>query len=161
MNKLENYKGDKRSKEYRKLKEDHKKSITYDETKNKRLGDKVESVLKATGIKKAVSLIFGDDCGCDDRRKKWNMSNLGSVKQVNCMSEKNFKDYTVYINNRKENRWEAHQVDMLFKMYKDIFGKVYNRRRLCSNCGATGKLLKSITEKLDSVYNQINDTNEL
>jgi len=36
------------------------------------LGDAVEAVTEATGIKAIVHAIAGDDCGCDERKKKWN-----------------------------------------------------------------------------------------
>lgn len=36
------------------------------------LGDVVEKVTEATGIKKVVKAIAGDDCGCEERKKKLN-----------------------------------------------------------------------------------------
>jgi len=42
--------------------------------KSKGLGDKIENVLKKTGIKKIVNKIFtkkGTECGGCDKRKKW------------------------------------------------------------------------------------------
>ena len=41
--------------------------------KSKGLGDSIEKVTKATGIKKATDWIFdklGKDCGCDTRKEK-------------------------------------------------------------------------------------------
>ena len=40
--------------------------------KSKGLGDSIEKITKATGIKKAVSFIFGEDCGCEERRDSLN-----------------------------------------------------------------------------------------
>ena len=43
--------------------------------KSKGLGDTVEKITKATGIKKATDWIFdklGKDCGCDKRKEKLN-----------------------------------------------------------------------------------------
>ncbi|QDP48232.1 MAG: hypothetical protein Unbinned585contig1001_2 [Prokaryotic dsDNA virus sp.] len=40
--------------------------------KSKGLGDSVEKVLKATGIDKVAKKILGDDCGCEERKKKLN-----------------------------------------------------------------------------------------
>ena len=43
--------------------------------KSKGLGDSIEKVTKATGIKKATDWIFdklGKDCGCDARKEKLN-----------------------------------------------------------------------------------------
>ena len=36
------------------------------------VGDKVESILEATGISKLVKFIAGEDCGCDERKAKLN-----------------------------------------------------------------------------------------
>ncbi len=43
--------------------------------KAKGLGDTIEAITEATGIKAAVELFSkatGLDCGCDERREKWN-----------------------------------------------------------------------------------------
>ena len=39
---------------------------------NIRIGDFVEKITKATGIKWLVKKIWGDDCGCDERKDKLN-----------------------------------------------------------------------------------------
>ena len=36
------------------------------------MGDTIEKVTEATGIKIAVKKIVGDDCGCDERKEKLN-----------------------------------------------------------------------------------------
>ncbi len=54
---------DKRSKEYK----DWKKQQPVEG-----LGDVIEKVTEATGIKKAVKWLAGDDCGCDERKEKLN-----------------------------------------------------------------------------------------
>ena len=36
------------------------------------LGDTIEQITEATGIKTAVKAVFGDDCGCDARKDKLN-----------------------------------------------------------------------------------------
>ncbi len=36
------------------------------------LGDLVEIITRYTGIKWLVKKIWGDKCGCEERRKKWN-----------------------------------------------------------------------------------------
>lgn len=40
--------------------------------KPKGLGDTIEQITEATGIKTAVKAVFGDDCGCDARKDKLN-----------------------------------------------------------------------------------------
>ena len=36
------------------------------------LGDLIEKATEVTGIKKVVKAVFGDDCGCDERKEKLN-----------------------------------------------------------------------------------------
>ena len=50
---------DKRTKAYKEWKKKFNKENTIG------LGDLVEKVTEATGIKKAVKFIAGEDCGCD------------------------------------------------------------------------------------------------
>ena len=38
----------------------------------KGLGDQIEKITEATGIKKLVKWAFGEDCGCDQRKEKLN-----------------------------------------------------------------------------------------
>ena len=59
------FKGDKRSKAYKEWKKNHEKASSG-------LGDTVEKITKATGIKKAVKFLAGEDCGCDARQEKLN-----------------------------------------------------------------------------------------
>ena len=56
---------DKRTKAYKKWLANEKKSQIN-------LGDKVAKVTEATGIKKAVKFIFGEDCGCEERQEALN-----------------------------------------------------------------------------------------
>ena len=37
---------------------------------SKGLGDTIEKVTKFTGLKAAVESIFGEDCGCSERKEK-------------------------------------------------------------------------------------------
>ncbi len=58
---------DRRTTEYKEWKESQTVEVSQG------FGDTVEKVFKATGIKKLVESIFGDDCtSCDERRKKLN-----------------------------------------------------------------------------------------
>jgi hypothetical protein len=51
------------------------KKIVMSENKSKGLGDTIEKITKATGIKKVVDTVSkatGKDCGCDKRRDTLN-----------------------------------------------------------------------------------------
>ena len=60
---------DKRTKEYKEWKANFEES---NEETSEGLGDTIDKVTEATGIKKLVKFIAGDDCGCDDRKEKLN-----------------------------------------------------------------------------------------
>jgi len=59
------FKGDKRTKEYRDWKENH-------QNESKGFGDTIEKITKATGIKAIVDYITEEDCGCSERRDALN-----------------------------------------------------------------------------------------
>jgi hypothetical protein len=40
--------------------------------RSKGLGDTIEKITEATGIKKMVKKVAGDDCGCNKRKEKLN-----------------------------------------------------------------------------------------
>lgn len=56
----------------KKSKRTTKTSPTETTTKSKGLGDTIEKITTATGIKAAVKAVVGDDCGCDERKEKLN-----------------------------------------------------------------------------------------
>ena len=56
----------------RKSKKTTKTSRTETSTKSKGLGDTIEKITTATGIKAAVKAVVGEDCGCDERKEKLN-----------------------------------------------------------------------------------------
>ena len=85
--KLEDFKGDKRTREYKEFKAKF-------EDQSKGLGDTVEKITEATGVKKVVKALFGEDCGCDERKAKLNK--IVQYKVHNCLEEDEYnyvKDY--------------------------------------------------------------------
>ena len=81
---------DKRSKDYRDYKEWKAK---FQEKEEVGLGDVVEKITKATGIKKVVEAIT-DDCGCEERKEKLNKFSVWGRRKLNCISE---EDYNWYV----------------------------------------------------------------
>jgi hypothetical protein len=111
--------------------------------KSKGLGDSIEKITKATGIKKAVSFIFGEDCGCDER-KEW-LNKKFPYKNVECLNEDEYwyldewfkhNKQTVSYNDRKE----------LIKIYN----RVLNKKQKDTRCGSC---VKDIINSLKNVYN--------
>jgi hypothetical protein len=55
-------------------------------------GDKVEGIIKTTGLDKAVKFIAGEDCGCDERQAKLNKL-FPSKATPKCMTEEQYKGF--------------------------------------------------------------------
>ena len=56
--------------------------------KAKGLGDTIEQITEATGIKKLVKFVAGEDCGCDERKKKLN--EWFPYRQPECLTEEEY-----------------------------------------------------------------------
>ncbi len=69
---------DKRTKAYKDWKANQEKE-------SQGLGDTIAKVTEATGIKKAVELIAGEDCGCDKRKKTLNK--MFPYNKPNCLTQ--------------------------------------------------------------------------
>jgi hypothetical protein len=97
---------------------------------SKGLGDSIDKITTATGIKKAVKYVFGDDCGCDERRQKLNK--LLPYKSYRCLTEKEFMWCKGYFNNYRSviSRDEQH---MLLKIHNRVF-KTNKEPSSCSSC---------------------------
>ncbi len=127
---MKEFKGDKRTREYKEWK------ANFD-NQSKGLGDTVEKITEATGIKKAVKAVFGDDCGCDERKEKWNKD--FSYKVYECLTEKEFNYIKEWIDSGK-NRLNNLQ---LIKMNK-IYNRVFNQTFKCQKCSANIMMKKLI-----------------
>jgi len=76
-NKMEQPK-DKRTKAYKDWKANQEKA-------SEGLGDTIAKVTEATGIKKAVKFIAGEDCGCDERQERLNR--IFKYNKPECLNE--------------------------------------------------------------------------
>lgn len=63
--------------------------------KPKGLGDTIEQITEATGIKKVVKAIAGEDCGCDERRDALNK--LFPYKKPKCLDPEELEYLTTGI----------------------------------------------------------------
>lgn len=100
--------------------------------KSKGLGDTIEKITEATGIKKvveAVSEATGIDCGCEGRKDLLNK--LFSYKQTECLNDEDIEWLANYfeINN---NQLTPKQQTRVIEIYKNVFNQVINP----SNCGS-------------------------
>ena len=70
---------DKRTKAYKDWKANQEKA-------SEGLGDTIAKVTEATGIKKAVKFLAGEDCGCDERQERLNRIFM-SILQIGLRAE--------------------------------------------------------------------------
>jgi len=130
------FKGDKRSKEYREWKKKHAQA-------SEGLGDTVEKITKATGIKKAVKFLAGEDCGCDERKEKLN--ELFRYKKPECFTESEFDLIKMAVDTKK-NKFNPEEQET----YKNIYERIFKVKVECTPCS----FAKVVWKDLLSVYNQ-------
>ena len=100
--------------------------------KSKGLGDTIENITKATGIKavvEAVSEATGIDCGCDARKELLNK--IFPYKETECLNEEDNKwlsDFFSVTNNQLTPK----QQTKVIEIYKNVFNQVIQP----SNCGS-------------------------
>jgi len=120
-----------------------KKVAKVEDNKMEGLGDLVEKVTEATGIKKAVKAVFGDDCGCDERREKLNK--LLSFKTSECLNEEEYKVLDLYFGTNpttiKPTEWIQ-----LAKIGKRVFNVRVSNDMGCGGC------VRELVAKLKKVY---------
>jgi len=130
------FKGDKRTKEYKEWKAKHAQA-------SEGLGDTVEKITKATGIKKAVKFLAGEDCGCDERKVKLN--EMFRYKKPECLTEQEFDLIKMAVETKK-NKWTPEEQET----YKNIYERIFKTKVECTPC-SFGKV---VWKDLQAVYNQ-------
>ncbi len=142
---------DKRTREYKEWKELKEKELASDSVNG--LGDVVEKITEATGIKKAVKAVFGEDCGCDGRKEALNEMLPFGVKAVNCASEEDY-NYLKSFFSRRRTRIDRTQQERLADIYNFVYGKNMLPPVGCQGCSHSG-FLKAV-KKLEMYYNSSN-----
>jgi len=134
---------DKRTNEYKEWKksqtiEPHKEA----EQPSEGLGDTLERVFKATKIDRLVKFIAGEDCGCDERKKKLNEMFQYRAKPL-CLNE---DEYIFLLEFFKSNPTEIKPSEQ--KVMQKIYERVFNLRmqEFCDGC------IKTMVNKMKQVY---------
>ncbi len=112
------------------------------------LGDTIESITEATGIKAAVEMFTkatGVDCKCEERKAKLNEL-FSYSRKVNCLTEKDYNALTDLIAPNKSSLTIEEQ-----QVISEIYYNVFNYRLQLSSCGScwAGKV-----QELRKVYNE-------
>lgn len=136
---------DKRTKEYRAWKAKY-------EAASEGLGDVVESITTATGIKAVVEAVadaFDANCGCDERKEKLNQ--LVRFKPKDCLTQEEFDFLSEYYNPKTNTLNELVQITPDEQVqFLQIYNRVMPRSRDLTNCGSC--FLKDIYRPLSSIY---------
>jgi NAD(P)H-nitrite reductase large subunit len=100
--------------------------------KPKGLGDTIEQITEATGIKKVVEAISeatGVDCGCGERKELLNK--LFPYKQTECLNNEDNEWLTQFFS-VTNNQLTPKQQNRIIDIYKNVF----NQNIQPSNCGS-------------------------
>tara|TARA_B110000091_G_C13684872_1_gene419503 strand:- start:557 stop:940 length:384 start_codon:yes stop_codon:yes gene_type:complete len=116
----------------------------------KGLGDIIENITKATGIKKLVEWAFGGvDCGCDARKEKLNKL-FPRKRKPECLLEDEY-NYLKYI--KLENFSAHHNLnsEMQRRILK-ISNRIFSKRQEFSTCSTCVKTLVNQMQTVLKAY---------
>ena len=112
-------------------------------TKSKGLGDTIGKITKATGIDKVAKAVLGDDCGCDERKKKLNQ--MFPYNKVRQFTEDELKIYEEVLPRLKGGTITGQDQSTLIRLYN----KVFNSNKQPSSCSSC---VQQTLAKLAKVY---------
>ena len=122
---------DKRTKAYKEWKANQEKA-------SEGLGDTIAKVTEATGIKKAVKFIAGEDCGCDERQERLNR--IFKYDKPECLNEDEYEYIADWIDNGK-NKLNNKQL----KEMNVIYNRVFKKKFKCQKCSAPRMMKELVT----------------
>ena len=109
--------------------------------RSKGIGDSVEKVLKATGIDKVAKKVLGDDCGCEERKKKLNQM----FPYSRPFTDDEMSIYESVLPRLKKGTISGQDQAILIKLYN----KVFNANKKPSGCSSC---VQQTLAKLAKVY---------
>lgn len=119
---------------------------------SKGLGDDIEKITEATGIKKAVEWftdLTGIDCGCEERKEKLN--ELFPRKKISCMNKTQYDQWTAY---REKNlsMLTKEDLDFVAHLHSNLFNHPYHRP-----CTCAPKRWKDLIQDINKLYETYED----
>lgn len=96
------------------------------------LGDTIEKITEATGIKKVVKWLVGEDCGCDERKAKLNK--MFPYRKPNCLTEEEHEYLTEWYSKSRTSISNSEQIKILA-----IYNRVFNTKETISSCSTCWK----------------------
>lgn len=131
---------DKRTKAYKEWK---KKFDAANENKSEGLGDTIEKITEATGIKKAVKFLAGEDCGCDERKKILN--DMFRYNKPLCLNEEEY-NFLTDVFTTKGSIISASRVVRCV----NIFNRIFNAKQKATSCSSC--FVANVYNPLKKVY---------
>ena len=109
------------------------------------LGDTVEKLTTATGIKKLVEWVAGEDCGCEERKQKLNK--LFPYRTTQCMTE---QEYYYWGNFREKaeqtlTKEEADEIAI-------IWNRLFQARKFYRPCTCDPRAWQKMINEINQVY---------
>lgn len=108
------------------------------------LGDTIEQITEATGIKSLVKFIAGEDCGCDERKETLNR--LFPYHKPNCLVEEDYNYLTDFFGRLKDQVSVNDQYKLI-----EVYQRVFNQRLENSNCSSCWR---DRINEIRKVYNE-------
>lgn len=129
---------DKRTKEYKSYAEWKENQ----EAASTGLGDSIEKITEATGIKAAVKFIAGEDCGCDKRKEKLN--ELFNYNKPECLTEDEYNYLAEFYSSNRSVLTGMEKQQLL-----SIYNRVFKQKKRMTSCSAC---LRNIYDKLKQYF---------
>lgn len=109
------------------------------------IGDVIENITEATGVKTLVELLFGENCGCTERKNKLNKMFPFPTEFLNEEEYNYLKEFKFDVNQLTPD----HQKRLL-----QIYNRVFNQKRQPTSCGSCWNQILSDLHKLYDEHNQ-------
>jgi len=117
--------------------------------KSKGLGDTIAKITEATGIDKAVKFIAGEDCGCNERKKKLN--ELFPYRKNQCLLEHEYNWLVEYFKTTTNEVTASKQMKVL-----EIYNRVFQIKKPSTSCSDCFKDVHNELKRVMKVYEEEN-----
>ena len=94
------------------------------------LGDTVEQVLEATGIAKVAKFVLGEDCNCNERKKKLN--EWFPYRQPECLTEEEY-NWLTETRILEQDTFKPSEITRIREIYSRVM-KVRLEPSSCASC---------------------------
>lgn len=109
----------------------------------KGLGDTIEKITEATGIKKVVHKLFGEDCGCDERKAMVNK--LFPYKHNWTVTEEQLVEWE-----HLKSSWPGPLTPQWRQRFFKLYNDVTSQKRQVSSCnGCIARMFNNLSTVLD------------